>query len=87
MRPRQLSPKEREEVNQEITHLLGQGLRTQSTSPWAAPIVVARKKNGQIRLAIDFGGLNTQSLDQHHPIPRIDDLIVIVLGKPSIFHL
>jgi hypothetical protein len=42
MRPRRLSPKEREEVNKEITHLLGQGLITQSTSPWAAPIVVAR---------------------------------------------
>ena len=75
MRPRRLSPKEREEVNKEITHLLGQGLITQSTSPWAAPIVVARRKNGQIRLAIDYRALNAQSFDQHHPIPRIDDLI------------
>ena len=75
MRPRRLSPKERGEVNDEITHLLSQGLITQSTSPWAAPIVVARRKNGQIRLAIDYRALNAQTFDQHHPIPRIDDLI------------
>ena len=62
-------------MNDEITHLLSQGLITQSTSPWAAPIVVARRKNGQIRLAIDYQALNAQTFDQHHPIPRIDDLI------------
>ena len=62
-------------MNDEITHLLSQGLITQSTSPWAAPIVVARRKNGQIRLAIDYRALNAQTFDQHHPIPRIDDLI------------
>ena len=62
-------------MNEEITYLLGQGLITQSTSPWAPPIVVARKKNGRIRLAIDYRALNAQTFDQHHPIPRIDDLI------------
>ena len=72
---RRLSTKERQEVNEEITYLLGQGLITQSTSPWAPPIVVARKKNGRIRLAIDYRALNAQTFDQHHPIPRIDDLI------------
>ena len=75
MRLRRLSPKEREEVSEEVIHLLGQGLITQSTSPRAAPIVVARKKNGRIRLAIDYRALNAQTFDQHHPIPRIQDLI------------
>ena len=62
-------------MSEEITHLLGQGLITQSTSPWAAPIAVARKTNGQIQLAIDYRALNAQTFDQHHPIRRIDDLI------------
>ena len=54
---------------------LSQGLITQLKSAWAAPIVVARRKNGQMRLAIDYRALNTQTFDQHHPIPQIDDLI------------
>ena len=54
---------------------MDQGLIKESTSAWAAPIVVARRKNGQIRLAIDYRELNAQSFDQYHPIPRIDDLI------------
>ena len=62
-------------MNDEITHLLSQGLIPQSKSPWAAPIVVARRKNGQNRLAIDYRALNAQTFDQHHPIPQIDDLI------------
>ncbi len=54
---------------------MDQGLIKESTSAWAAPIVIARRKNGQIKLVIDYRALNAQSFDQHHPIPRIDDLI------------
>ena len=75
VRPKRLSPSERGEVKKEISYLLDQGLVKESTSAWAAPIVVARRKNGQIRLAIDYRELNAQSFDQHHPISRIDDLI------------
>lgn len=71
-------------MNDEITHLLSQGLITQSTSPWTAPIVVARRKNDQIRLAIDYRALNAQSFDQHHPIPRID-VLIDRLGKAKYF--
>ena len=69
-------------MSEEITHLLGQGLITHSTSHWAAPIAVARKTNGQIRLAIDYRALNAQTFDQHQA--SMTELIAWV--KPNISH-
>ena len=84
-KPRRLSQKEMEEVGKEIEDLLRQGLIETSNSPWAAPIVCARRKNGQLRLAIDYRALNTQSLPTTlHPIPHMDDLLDR-LGNTQIF--
>ena len=49
-KPRRLSPEQREEVAQEIQNLFRQGLIQESVSPWAAPIVVARRKKWKIAL-------------------------------------
>ena len=74
-RPRRLSPDEEAEVKQEIHDLMDMGVVRQSNSPWAAPIVCARKANGQLRLAIDYRGLNSVSVPATlHPIPRVEDL-------------
>ena len=74
-RPRRLSPPEREEVREEINYLLSQGLIETSTSPWASPIVIARRKNGRLRLAIDYRRLNSLTINSHYPLPVIDDLL------------
>ena len=75
-RPRRLSPQEEAEVRQEIDDLTKMGVVRQSNSPWAVPIVCARKADRKLRLAIDYRGLNHGvSLPATlHPIPRIDDL-------------
>lgn len=73
---RRLSPKEEVEVRKEIDDLIAQGLIGPSTSPWAAPIVCARRKNGKLRLAIDYRGLNSKSIAScSHPLPLIEDLL------------
>ena len=74
-RPRRLSPSERQEVRDEIDYLLSQGLIETSTSPWASPIVIAGRKNGQLRLAIDYRRLNCLTINSHYPLPVIDDLL------------
>ena len=74
-RPRRLAPDTREEVRNEVQYLLQQGLIRESTSPWAAPIVTARRKNGRLRLAMDYRRLNAASEPQHHPLQLIDDLV------------
>ena len=63
------------------------GVIRQSNSPWAAPIVCARKSNGRLRLAIDYRGLNSVSVPATlHPIPRMDDLYDR-LGKARYFSI
>ena len=74
-RPRRLSPAERTEVATEIEGLLKQGLIEPSTSPWAAAIVWVRRKNGRLRLAMDYRALNDRTVEQHHPLPLIDDQV------------
>ena len=62
-------------MRNEVQYLLQQGLIRESTSPWAAPIVAARRKNGRLRLAMDYRRLNAATQPQHHPLPLIDDLV------------
>ena len=73
---RRLSQAEMVEVRKEIEDLLQQGLMETSSSPWSAPIVCARRKNGQLRLAMDYRALNAQTISNSaHPIPLIEDLL------------
>ena len=74
-RPRRMAPDTWKEVRDEVEYLIQQGLIRESTSPWAAPIVAARRKNGRLRLAMDYQRLNADSHPQHHPLPLIDDLV------------
>ena len=84
-RPRRLSKKEEVEVCSEIDELTKQGLIEQSFSLWAAPIACARRKNGKLRLAIDYVNLNAQSyVHSQHPLPVIEDLLDH-LGKATYF--
>ena len=74
--PRRLSREAEEEVRKEIKELLDMGVIRPSNSPWAAPIVCARRQDGSLRLALDYRALNAVSLPATlHPIPRIDDLV------------
>ena len=45
-----------------------------SNSPWGAPALFAKKKNGSLRLCIDYRKLNAVTVKNKYPMPRIDDL-------------
>ena len=55
--------------------LLNQGIIELSVSEWAAPIVPIVKKDGSLRLCVDYQRLNATSQTNTYPMPRIDDLI------------
>ena len=75
-RPRRLDPVSEQEVKREIEKLIKMGVIRQSNSPWAAPVVCARRADGTLRLALDYRKLNEESEPATlHPIPLIDDLL------------
>ena len=46
-----------------------------STSPWNAQVVLASKKDGSYRYCVDFRRLNSVTVKEHHPVPRVEDMI------------
>jgi len=63
-----------EEVKQYIQELLMRGWIVKSKSPYSAPVVCVRKKDGSLRLCIDYRLLNKKTVPDRHPLPRIQDL-------------
>lgn len=78
---RRIAPALLAEVREHLNDLLRKGFIEPSTSPYAAPIVVVRKKGtGAIRLCCDYRGLNALTLKDAHPLPRIQESIDSLSG-------
>ena len=71
----------REEGEKEIKRMLDQGIIVPSKSPWAAPVVLVRKKDGSIRVCTDFRLLNKITIKDSYPLPRIDDSLDALGGS------
>ncbi|KAL0199247.1 hypothetical protein M9458_007787, partial [Cirrhinus mrigala] len=63
------------EVKEYVQDLLAKGWIVKSRSPYAAPVVCVRKKDGTLRLCIDYRQLNRKTVPDRHPLPRIQDLM------------
>ncbi len=75
-----LSPLERQEAETQIKALLAAGLIEPSSSPYGAPILFADKKDGGLRMCIDYRALNKLTIKNRYPLPRIDDLLDAAQG-------
>ena len=62
-------------IRQEIQEMLNQGIIEPSVSEWASPIVPILKKDGSLRLCVDYRRLNAISQTNAYPMPRIEDLL------------
>ena len=63
------------ELKEQLRQLLEQGFIRPSNSPWGAPVLFQKKKDGSLRLCIDYRGLNQVTVKNKYPIPRIDELL------------
>ena len=66
---------DREAVEREIKELLAQGYIETSSSPFAAPIFFVSKRDGTMRMVVDYRALNDMTLRNRISLPRIDDVI------------
>jgi hypothetical protein len=79
-RPRPVPMAFADEDKKAIEKLLEQGCIQPSTSPWAAPMVFVRKKNGQVRPCIDYRKLNQITCKDAFPLPKTRDCLDAVAG-------
>ena len=70
--PRRIPVHYQQEVNKAIKEMLDQRIIRPSSSPWASPIVVAKKKGGSVRICVDYRKLNAITVKDGFPLPRID---------------
>ena len=65
----------RDAIRKELQEMERAGIIEQSSSAWAAPIVPVKKKDGSLRLCVDYRRLNAVSTTDAYPMPRVDDMI------------
>lgn len=65
----------RSEINDEIDKLLRKGIIEPSSSAWASPLVPVRKKNGNLRICVDFRAVNSKTRKDSFPLPNLSDAV------------
>ena len=79
-RYRRIPPSQLQEVRDHLDTLLEKKIITPSTSPYAAPVVIVRKKDGSIRLCCDYRTLNSKMVRDSFPLARMEECIDALSG-------
>jgi len=75
MAPYRMAPAELAELKKQIEELLEKQFIRPNASPWGAPVLLVKKKDGSSRLCVDYRQLNKLTIKNKYPLPRIDDLL------------
>ena len=70
---RRIPPSQYQEAKEHIQKLLEQGIIRESHSPYSSPIVLVQKKNGSLRMCVDYRRLNAKTVKDAYPLPRIQE--------------
>jgi hypothetical protein len=70
-----MSPAELDELKKQLNELTEHGFIQPSKSPFGAPVLFVKKKDGSIRMCIDYRALNKITIKNKYPLPRVDELL------------
>ena len=70
-----MAPVELKELRDQLQELMKQKFIQPSTSPWGAPVLFVKKKDGTLRICIDYRGLNQMTVKNKYPLPYIEELL------------
>ncbi|GKA29690.1 putative reverse transcriptase domain-containing protein [Tanacetum coccineum] len=79
--PYRLAPSEMQELSNQLQELSDRGFIRPSTSPWGAPVLFVKKKDGSFRMCIDYQEFIKLTVKNRYPLPRIDDLFDQLQGS------
>ena len=82
--PYRMAPTELKELKTQLQELLDKGFVRPSVSPWGAPVLFVKKKDGTLRMCIDYRQINKVTVKNKYPLPRIEDLFDQLRGA-SVF--
>lgn len=73
-RPYRYSVTQKDAIEKMVSNMLNSGLVRHSSSPYASPVVLGKKKDITWRLCVDYRDLNSQTIKDKYPIPLLDEL-------------
>lgn len=82
------SPAAKKEIDSQIDQMLAADIIEPSSSMWTSPVVLVRKRNGQVRFCVDYRKLNSVTKPISFPLPRLDDIFdAMADARPKYFSL
>jgi hypothetical protein len=78
--PYRMAPKELAEMKKQLEELRNKGFIHPSSSPWGCPAIFVKKKDGTLRMCVDYRPLNVVTIKNKYPLPRIDALFDQLAG-------
>lgn len=75
IKPYRYSPTQKNEIERQITEMLKNGVIQPSTSPFASPVLLVKKKDGSWCFCIDYRHLNAITIKNKYPLPIVDELL------------
>ena len=74
--PYRLSHKEAAKVEKQLADYVSRGFIRPSSLPWASPILLVKKKDGTMRMCVEYRAINAVTIKNKYPLPWVDELLI-----------